>query len=566
MGVPALFSNVVKKHSNVIKTLNGFRICERQSRQNNATQMENNISYDNLYLDSNSIVYDCVHKSPCEITDDILIANVCKQIHHYIELVKPKKTVIIAFDGVAPVAKLENQRNRRYKTEFTSSLLARSGIEKNSWDTTAITPGTPFMTKLDKGLNDYFKINNVTPAKNKKLFGVEKIIVSSSMEAGEGEHKIFEYIRNNLVKHENERTVIYGLDADLIMLSINHLCYCPSIFLFRETPHFIRSLNRNLDPGQLYTLDISELFEGVIENTFNIKSSNITFSTYDYVFLVSLLGNDYIPHNPAFNIRTGGLELVLSAYRASLVSKPNNTTKTTLSKGLGNVITNGETIHWAKFRMFIEKLAEMEEDLMIKEHKHRDALERKPLIFREENDEESIVIQKLNAIPIYNREREKYIEPTQPYWEERYYKVLFGGNRDEIAPVICKAYMEALEWTMKYYTNGCPDWRWAYPYSYAPLFSDLVKYIPTRDMTLLASKPINPVSPLTQLSYVLPMSAHHMLPVKLRNELYDKMGNKYSDNWGFEWSYCRYFWECHAKMPSFDIEYLERCVSSLNHH
>ena len=40
---------------------------------------------------------------------------------------------------------------------------------------------------------------------------------------GEGEHKIFDYIREN--KHiNNEKTVIYGLDADLIMLTVNHLC------------------------------------------------------------------------------------------------------------------------------------------------------------------------------------------------------------------------------------------------------------------------------------------------------------------------------------------------------
>ena len=144
MGVPALFSNIVRNYGGVIKTL--------ENSSNSSTE------YHNLYLDSNSIVYDCVHGSDTQntLSDESLIKEVCLKIHHYINQVKPTETVIIAFDGVAPVAKLENQRNRRYKSEFTTSLLRKAGIEKKSWDTTAITPGTPFMTKLDKGLKKYF--------------------------------------------------------------------------------------------------------------------------------------------------------------------------------------------------------------------------------------------------------------------------------------------------------------------------------------------------------------------------------------------------------------------------
>ena len=73
-------------------------------------------------------------------------------------------------------------------------------------------------------------------------------MISTSVEHGEGEHKIFQYIRDNQEKHSKE-TVVYGLDADLIMLSINHLRFCPNIYLYRETPHFIRSLNKNLIRG-----------------------------------------------------------------------------------------------------------------------------------------------------------------------------------------------------------------------------------------------------------------------------------------------------------------------------
>jgi 5'-3' exonuclease len=545
MGVPALFSNIVRNYSGVIKTLDSIQQ-----------------KFDNLYLDSNSIVYDCVHGYTGDniITDEQIIKEVCAKIHNYINIVKPTETVIIAFDGVAPVAKLENQRNRRYKSEFTTSMLKRAGIDKKSWDTTAITPGTPFMTKLDKGLKDYFLSNTTRKAttnskqssSNKKL-GVKNIIVSSSMEAGEGEHKIFEYIRNNQEKHANEKTVVYGLDADLIMLSINHLRFCPQIYLYRETPHFIRSLNKNLDPGQLYILDIAELFSRLSQEMNGGKAPNTVSEknrAFDYIFMMSLLGNDYIPHSPALNIRTKGTSIIMNTYQNVIASSNINLTT-----------DDGNKINWKAFRKFVSALAELEEESMKEEHRLRDILENRGFMLRNgDGQNEHEVIQRMNAIPIYNREKEKYINPYEPYWEERYYKALFDVERFEMSQDICKSYLEALEWTMSYYTSGCVDWRWSYPYHYAPLYTDLARYIPVFDMQMIEKKETNPVLPLTQLSYVLPMSAHHMLPSRLRDDLYEKMGDKYSDNWEFEWAYCRYFWECHAKMIPFDIDQLEKRV------
>jgi len=62
---------------------------------------------------------------------------------HYITLLKPLRKVLIAFDGVAPVAKLEQQRNRRYKTWYVNDQLNKDEEEKKEiWDTTAVTPGS----------------------------------------------------------------------------------------------------------------------------------------------------------------------------------------------------------------------------------------------------------------------------------------------------------------------------------------------------------------------------------------------------------------------------------------
>ena len=100
------------------------------------------------------------------------------------------------------------------------------------WNTTAITPGTEFMRELSEGISLHFSSKDLVRS-------CKKIMVSTSEECGEGEHKLFDYIRKNPKEHADQVTVIYGLDADLIMLSINHLPISPNIYLFRETPEFI---------------------------------------------------------------------------------------------------------------------------------------------------------------------------------------------------------------------------------------------------------------------------------------------------------------------------------------
>jgi 5'-3' exonuclease len=77
------------------------------------------------------------------------------KIEEYIKLVNPSETIYIAFDGVAPVAKLNQQRCRRYKSHYQNQM--KKSIYKNSqadaWNTASITPGTKFMNKLNENIN-----------------------------------------------------------------------------------------------------------------------------------------------------------------------------------------------------------------------------------------------------------------------------------------------------------------------------------------------------------------------------------------------------------------------------
>ena len=125
---------------------------------------------------------------------------------------------------------------------------------------------------------EYIEINLIQKSK-------KNIILSSSNEIGEGEHKIFNYIRENKFNH-TDYIVVYGLDADLIMLSLNHLDYCNNINLFRETPEFISQIDSDLEPNKLYNLDIFNFGEALTfeMNNKTAKIKIFTMIIYFYVF------------------------------------------------------------------------------------------------------------------------------------------------------------------------------------------------------------------------------------------------------------------------------------------
>ena len=121
-------------------------------------------------------------------------------------------------------------------------------------------------------------------------------------------------------------------------------------------------------------------------------------------------------------------------------------------------------------------------------------------------------------------------------------------------------YLEGLEWVMAYYTNGCLDWRWKYNYDYPPLLSDLIKYIPQWDCEFLEKKPKNPVTPMVQLSYVLPKNSLQLIPNNKYITLLKHVPEYYNDDCEIVWAFCKYMWESHIVLPTIDIEYLEELM------
>jgi 5'-3' exonuclease len=524
MGIPSYFVYLIKNYKSILKTCN------------------KNIKIDNFYLDSNSIIYDAVHNINYESDnyENKIIDYVIKKLNFYINIINPINTIYIAFDGVAPIAKLEQQRNRRYKTWYTNNYLNIN--DENKWDTCAITPGTKFMNNLTKKIKDYFKNNKYKNA---------NIIVSGTDDVGEGEHKIFNYIRDNYNKYIDSTTIIYGLDADLIMLTLLHLKYCNNLFLFRETPYFINNIDKTLVSNKMYVMDIYYLQEVIIDNMKyhenNLIESNI-YNKYinDYIFLSFLLGNDFMPHFPSINIRTNGMDIILNIYKNKF-SKENK------------FLTNNNDINWKNVRLLIQILSDLEEENLLNEIKKRDNLEKRFKHNKFKNDEEKLLNQ-----PLTDRVVEKYINIGDEGWETRYYRELFDIEiNDSEKQKICLNYLEGLEWNLKYYNSGCSNWRWYYKFNYAPLFKDLYNYVPFFNQSILSENKNGPVNIYTQLSYVLPRNSLKLLPENIFKKIVLNYEHCYRLNYEIKYSFCKYFWESHVILPDIDIEKLDKLVKDI---
>lgn len=486
MGIPFYYSYLIKKFNLDI-------ICKL------------NFKVNYLFLDSNSIIYDSCKDYE---SDKNIYIKVCKKLSEYLDLLT-NKDAYIAFDGLAPYAKIIQQRSRRYKSSITKLLLNIN----SKWDSCSITPGTDFLNNFNIYLNKY--------KFNKKY----NIYITDSSEEGEGEHKIFNYIRNNSDKLKNENIILYGLDADLIMLSLIHVKYVKNIYLYRETPEFIKNFNINMNVNDEYLIDINQL-KTVIEENCNIN---------DYIFLCFMLGNDFMPHFPTINIRKNGLQLLLSIY----------------SKLNLKLINEKNEIEWNSFRILVAELVKLEKN----EFKNIYNNLRKRSVNTFETNEDV-----LNNLPQIEKDIEYIINPNHKDWKYNYYKELFDIdiNYDKCAiKNICVNYIEGLEWNYKYYVGLAIDNNWHYKYNYPPLLEDLINFIPFYNIEYIKYNK-NIFTTEMQLCYVLPLSSLNLLPSELKNKLPNYW---YKDNCKIIWAYCKYFWESHPILPNIDLNMLKNIVT-----
>ena len=452
-----------------------------------------------LYYDFNGCIHPCVAKvidkhlnkeniDREQIEKDIFI-ELKRHTLEIIEKIKPS-FVMISVDGVAPRAKMEQQRTRRYK-----SIIEKKD-RRHIFDTNAISPGTPFMIKLTEEMKDFIN-------KELKTRKIRTLFLDHS-KAGEGEHKIIQFIKD--FKHSDKVThIIYGLDADLIMLSLT--TGLDNIYLLREKQLFQLKAEDDKkkwnDKGTKVENQIEDKMEKVYSyvsigkfRTFFWNDVNKDFKYSDlitqeqffrdFVFMCFLIGNDFLPHLKVINIYNDGVDLLLEKYLEQL-----KLTKTPL----------------------------LSEDLKINQ-------EMLLGMMKDLNDNEEKYIEKNNK-----RGKDTVIQYYNEGWKNRYYQYYFYGqyNNNDVKN-ICKNYVSILKWTTEYYfQRRTENWSMYYNYSCAPCFSDLYEYLQTHNINDVEIPKDEPYTANQQLMVILPPQSSHLIQNKYRYILkkYHKYYPKY---------------------------------------
>lgn len=153
------------------------------------------------------------------------------------------------------------------------------------------------------------------------------VIYSGHEVPGEGEHKIMDYIRSARSQpgyDPNTSHCLYGLDADLIMLSL--LSHEPRFTLLRETVTFGPRKIPKGKKGQEYQFFHLSVLRDYLDLEFSVMKPSLQFEYSlervidDFIFLGLLVGNDFIPCLPTFYIPNGGLSILFHAYKQTLPS------------------------------------------------------------------------------------------------------------------------------------------------------------------------------------------------------------------------------------------------------
>ena len=203
-----------------------------------------------------------------------------------VTLGNPTKGVYVSCDGAVCAAKRRQQRLRRFKGPWISALEAKvtgKPPAAASWDQNALTPGSAFMTQLGSVLT----AAGASLSKSKKL----EVIVSTTAEAGEGEHKLMTHMR--LVQPLS--CTIYGLDADLILLAmLLGADTGGSVRLLREAQEFEK------DSDGYKNLDVNALTTAILPF---VSPKRVR----DFVAAMSLLGNDFLPRSLTHTVRDDGI-------------------------------------------------------------------------------------------------------------------------------------------------------------------------------------------------------------------------------------------------------------------
>ena len=472
-------------------------------------------SIDWFFLDFNCLIYHCLHRPDTppyrpldhDAWERELISSVVRYTRKVIRRVNPQKGVVLAIDGVVPMAKMRQQRLRRFK----SAWLAKREAREEAWDKNAITPGTHFMKRLHEGLERMIQEDK----------GKGEWSMSSSEEPGEGEHKIMAAWRTGRYQGAS---AVYGLDADLIVLSLlGHPHLQGPLWLFREEIEQGAIAYDALGEEQMEWFSID-----VLESWLSQGALDAAAFIMQYGCAMSVLGNDFLPSSLGLKLREEGHAELLRVLHSLTVPLLYPTTQDICMEGWYQLFTLLSQTESQRVEAFVSK----------KQGHARHATE---TALGETNWPLAHVEEGYLMVP-----RTRMLQSD---WKKRYARFVMGQPQRAI-----EQYLYGIQWIWAYYQGRMSDvcFNWYYPFSLPPLWEWL------RDALWNDGFPDFPgtvqiraeeIRPVEQLALVLPLESWSLIPPGKERRFPYLAPQYYPSEFTFESVGKRYFWECEAQIP-----------------
>lgn len=425
---------------------------------------------------------------------------------------KPRN-VFLGLDGVVPMAKIRQQRLRRFKSIWAA--VQEGTLTQTRWDTNALTPGTHFMELLGSRLADLCKTRGWT--------------LSDTNEFGEGEHKCMLFMKG--LPLSSDATVIYGLDADLILLSLYHAPQ--NAWLLREVTEWEGGKDGKKSVSEFMRLSIDKLLE-TYTKTCVIPQEDWKI---DYIAGMSLLGNDFVPHSLTFKIRDGGHEKLLT-----FLNKIHSQNLRLVTSESGHSIYNLPVL-----QLFLQELANSEPTRLLEVIKKKSQFvnhEDSNLAPCEWAVEKSVLCESYNVL---------YHD-----WNLRMKSAWFESMPSSI---LATEYFKGLQWVLDYYTHQTPiDPFWMYSWYLPPSWRDLADHAKTIESwtscTTVAPSQKSPILPSEQLALVLPVESWHLIQANCYKNIPQKYPQYWPTQFGFFSAGRTFLWECEPMIPLLKIERL----------
>ena len=569
--------------------------------------------FDNLYLDMNGIIHNCTHGNNPNTTlsEAEMFLGIFRYIENVFDLIRPQKVFMMAVDGCAPRAKMNQQRSRRFRAaRDLADGIKQAGergedVPAEPFDSNCITPGTAFMGRLHSAIQHWARRKVAEDTSWQKV----QVIFSGHDVPGEGEHKIMEYIRTIKMQpgfNPNTRHCMLGNDADLIMLAL--VSHEPHFALLREKIDFranFKKSNSRADkfeksgPKEFQLLHISMLRD-YIAVEFSDCAPTLAF-TYDveriiddFVLMAYFVGNDFLPHIPCLDISTGAFAWLVEIYRRLLSS-------------WSSYMTNNGDIDLQKLEDFFKHLAVYEEKAFVELEAHRASLRHTAkyvstatgsgagdsaiTVANEDSDIEPFEARVAGSVK-YSMETSSEVPAHLKFhdvsltvsaeeewkqvisrqtshhdsdWREKYYETKLHIKPTDAAAMkrLRHKYVEGIIWCYHYYYHGVCSWGWFYPFHYAPLVCDLTDLESLYYELSLGQ----PFTPFEQLLAVLPSLSSRLLPEPFQKLMLDAgspIYQYYPDNFDIDMEGRRNPWEGVVLIPFIDEELLRRAFVSID--